>query len=89
MPGEDSLADQMGLGKTLTIIALLASTIDAADVWSQTSEQAADDGIELCSVRTTLAAAGTPNSLTELGKNNWKLILSANLSTGTQISWDQ
>lgn len=51
------LADQMGLGKTLTIIALIASTIDAADDWSQIAEETYHDGIKLCSVRTTLVVA--------------------------------
>ena len=53
------LADQMGLGKTLTVIALIASTIDAAEHWCHNAEKDFAHGRELTNVRCTLVIAPT------------------------------
>ena len=53
------LADQMGLGKTLTVIALIASTIDTAEHWCHNAERDSAHGRPLTNVRSTLVIAPT------------------------------
>ena len=51
-------ADMMGLGKTLTVISLIASTLSASRRWAETAPRVtAEDGFELTNLPSTLLVA--------------------------------